>query len=170
MCVVTQGINRQIVKEPCWYITATWNLWTVDRITFRAASRELAFMEANRLIAEHSPDALEQYGEPAITMHDSYQYDGSELYRQTREDFTPEQDPLLRQAYLDEVAAEAAGLFARLAEGRGVLIGYTNRRSPIDYGHFFVDVYEATEELCDREGIAVIGGHCDDIGLELRPA
>jgi hypothetical protein len=167
--VVTRGANKQAVKDPCWYITATWNLWTVDRMKFRAAGRELAFVEANRLIAERSPEALEQFGQPAITMYDSYQDDGSEPYQQVREDFTPDPDPAVHEAYRNEVAVEAAELFERLRTGRGVLIGYHSRRSPIDYGLTFVDVYEATEELCRQNGIAVVGGHCDDIGLELRP-
>jgi hypothetical protein len=167
--VVTQRTNTQTVKHPCWYITATWNLWTVDRIKFRAESRELAFIEANRLIAEHSPEALEQFGQPTITMYDSYHSDSTEPYQQVREDFTPDPDPAVHEAYRNEVDAEAAELLERLRAGRGVLIGYSSRRSPIDYGLTFVDVYEATEKLCRSEGIAVVGGHCDDIGLELRP-
>jgi hypothetical protein len=134
-----RGTDQETSREPCWYITATWNLWTVDRIKFRAASRELAFIEANRLIAERSPDALERFGQPAITMHDSYLDDATEPYRQVREDFEPDPDPAVHEAYRAEIAAEAAELFERLRSGRGVLIGYTSRRSPIDYGLSFVD-------------------------------
>lgn len=169
MGVVIDGTRSETSDEPCWYVTATWNLWTIDRLVFRAAGREPALAEAQRRIALRSPDALEHFGEPEIVLHDSFRDDGSEPYRQVRKDFEPETDPAMRQAYREEVAAEAAKLLARLREGRGVLIGYTSRRSPIDYGLFFVDVYDATAELARVEGIDVVGGRCDDIGLELRP-
>jgi hypothetical protein len=156
-------------RDPYWYVTATWNLWTIDRLRLPAATRELALAEAQRLIALHSPEALAQFGTPAIELYDSYRDDRLEPYRQIREDFTPEQDPDRIADYRAEVAAEAAELVERLRAGGGVLIGYTSRRSPVDYGLFFVDVYDEAERMCLEAGIDVVGGHLDDIGLELRP-
>jgi hypothetical protein len=157
-------------RDPYWYVTATWNLWTIDRLRIEAPSHELALAQARRLIGERSPEAIAEFGPPAIELYDSYRDDRSDPYQQIREDFTPERDPARIADYRAEVEAEALVLFERLKQGGGVLIGYTSRRSPIDYGLFFVDVYEAAERLCIEAGVDVVGGHCDDIGLELRPS
>lgn len=156
-------------RDPYWYVTATWNLWTIDRLRIEAPSRELALAQARRQIRARSPEAIAEYGEPAIELFDSFRDDRSDPYQQIREDFTPERDPERIADYRAEVEAEAQVLFERLQQGGGVLIGYTSRRSPVDYGLFFVDVYETAERLCLEAGIDVVGGHCDDIGLELRP-
>jgi hypothetical protein len=167
---VIRAAQDQPRLEPYWYVTATWNLWTLDRFRVRAASRELALASAQRLIAEHSAAEVARYGAPSLELRDSFRDEGGAEYRQERVDFEPATDPDVCAVYLAEVAAEAERMVARIAQGGAAMIGYSSRRSPIDYNLFFVDVYETAERLCEERGLGVVGGHLDDIGLALRPA
>ena len=80
-----------------------------------------------------------------------------------------EADPAVEAAYLEGVAAQAAGYLEELRAGERVLMHFEyHALSPIDGGPRDIDVLDRLRELCREEGFSFESEPLDDIGVHLN--